>query len=67
MIGITRGTTLQLNLVANQPGPCTAVLGFQDSNGNPLGATWTGTLAGGESTSLTLNGEDVYKRQEQGC
>jgi hypothetical protein len=68
MIGIIAGQTLQLNLVAwppepaYPPDPCMAVMGFQDSFGNPLGTTKTVTLAVGQSASLTLNGDTLTKK-----
>lgn len=68
MIGIIAGQTLRLNLVAYPPSPgfptdpCMAVMGFQDSFGNPLGTTQTVTLAVGQSASLTLNGDTLTKK-----
>lgn len=59
MIGITRGQTLQLNVVAYPVDPCYAQLGFQDSNGNPLGATTSVTLQPGQSASLAINGNSL--------
>jgi len=62
MMGITNAQTLQLNLVAFPPSPCIANLGFQDSNGNPVGPSMTGvTLAPGQYTSLTLTGLSLTK------
>lgn len=72
MVGITRGQSLQLNLVAWPPNPaypptpiCMAELGFQGSDGKPLGTTKTVTLATGESASLTLNGDSFVKPRER--
>ena len=59
MIGLVRGQTLQINLVAYPPDPCFATLGFQDINGNPLGTTTTAELQAGQSASLTLNGNSL--------
>jgi hypothetical protein len=59
MIGLVRGQTLQLNIVAFPPDPCFATLGFQDVNGNPLGTTLNVTLQGGQSASLALNGNTL--------
>lgn len=71
MVGITRGQTLQLNLVAFPPNPCSpfaatctgvtceAELGFQDGAGNQLGTVETVTLTTGQSASLTLNGDTI--------
>jgi hypothetical protein len=56
MIGITRGQTLQINVVAFPPDPCFAQLGFQNSSGNPVGTTTAVTLQPGESASLAING-----------
>jgi hypothetical protein len=56
MIGITRGQILQLNLVAIPVDPCFAQLGFQNSNGQPVGATLQVTLQPGQSASLAING-----------
>ena len=59
MIGITRGQTLLVSLVAFPPAPCVAQLGFQDSSGNPVGSTRSVTLAPGQSASLALNGNSL--------
>jgi hypothetical protein len=59
MIGLVRGQTLQINIVAYPPVPCFALLGFQDVNGNPLGATSSVELQAGQSASLTLNGNSL--------
>jgi hypothetical protein len=59
MIGITRGQTLQLNVVAFPRDPCYAQLGFQDSNGSPLGTTTSVTLQPGQSASLAINGNSL--------
>ena len=59
MIGLVRGQTLQLNIVALPTDPCFATLGFQDVNGNPLGTTLPVTLQGGQSASLALNGNSL--------
>ena len=57
MVGITGAQTLQLNLVAFPPTPCSMVqLGFQNRNGIAVGPSETVTLQSGESVSLTLNG-----------
>jgi hypothetical protein len=68
MIGISAGQTLQLNLVAFPPSPifppepiCMAEMGFQDTNGKPLGTSKIVTLSMGESASLTLNGSTLAK------
>jgi hypothetical protein len=37
MIGLVRGQTLQLNLVAIPIDPCFATIGFQSANGNAVG------------------------------
>jgi hypothetical protein len=59
MIGITRGQTLEINLVAYPPDPCFAQLGFQNSSGNPVGTTTAVTLQPGESASLAINGNSL--------
>jgi hypothetical protein len=59
MIGITRGQTLQINVVAFPPDPCIAQLGFQNNSGNPVGTTTAVTLQAGESASLALNGNSL--------
>src|ERR1700733_1024249 len=59
MIGITRGQTLQINVVAIPPDPCFAQLGFQNSSGNPVGTTTAVTLQPGESASLAINGNSL--------
>ena len=55
MIGVVRGQTLQINVVAYPPGPCFAQLGFQDVNGNALGTTLNVALQSGQSASLAVN------------
>src|SRR5580698_738951 len=55
MIGIVPGQTLQLNLVAIPTDPCFAQLGFQNSNGAPVGSTLNVTLQAGQSASLALS------------
>jgi hypothetical protein len=59
IIGITRGQTLQINVVAFPPDPCFAQLGFQNSSGNPVGTTTAVTLQPGESASLAINGNSL--------
>ena len=59
MIGLVRGQTLQINIVAYPVDPCFATLGFQDVNGNPLGTTTNVSLQPGQSASLTLNGNSL--------
>jgi len=59
LIGITRAQTLQINLVAWPPDPCTAQLGFQDINGNSLMAPTTVTLSPGQTTTLAINGNTL--------
>lgn len=66
-IGIALGQSLKLNLGAFPPSPanpssvafpanpCVATLGFQDGNGNLLGATNSVTLQAGQTASLTLS------------
>jgi hypothetical protein len=55
MIGVVRGQTLQINVVAFPPDPCFAKLGFQDVNGNPVGTTLSVSLQAGQSASLAVN------------
>jgi hypothetical protein len=59
MIGITRGQTLQINVVAFPPDPCFAQLGFQSGGGTPVGTTSAVTLQPGESASLAINGNSL--------
>lgn len=59
MIGITRGQSLQINLVAYPPDPCFAQIGFQNSGGNPIGTTSAVTLQPGQSASLVINGNSL--------
>ena len=59
MIGITRGQTLQLNLVAIPTDPCFAQLGFQNSAGSPVGPTLNVALQAGQSASLAVNGNSL--------
>jgi hypothetical protein len=59
MIGITRGQTLQINLVAIPPGPCFARLGFQNSSGEAVGPATSVSLQAGESAALSINGNSV--------
>jgi hypothetical protein len=55
MIGVVRGQTLQINVVAFPPDPCFAKLGFQDVNGNPVGPSLSVSLQAGQSASLAVN------------
>jgi hypothetical protein len=55
MIGVVRGQTLQINVVAYPPVPCFAQLGFQNANGTPVGTTLNVTLQAGQSASLAIN------------
>jgi hypothetical protein len=59
MIGLVRGQTLQLNLVAIPIDPCFATIGFQNANGNAVGPTLNVTLQAGQSASLGLNGNTL--------
>ncbi len=59
MIGLVRGQTLQINLVAIPPDPCSARLGFQNSAGEPVGPTLSVALQPGQSASLALNGDTL--------
>jgi hypothetical protein len=59
MIGLVRGQTLQINIVAYPPDPCFAALGFQDVNGNSVGTTTNVVLQAGQTASLTLNGNTL--------
>jgi hypothetical protein len=65
VVGITRNQTLRLNVVASG-GTCVAQLGFQDSNGNPIGPTLDVDLATGQSASLSVNGNSVGEGAEAG-
>jgi len=59
MVGIARGQTLLLNLVAFPPNPCMAQAGFESSTGAPVGPSQAVTLAPGQSVSLALNGNSL--------
>ncbi len=59
MIGLVRGQTLQINIVAYPPVPCFANLGFQDVDGAPVGTTTYVALQPGQSASLALNGNSL--------
>lgn len=59
MIGIVRGQTLQLNIVAYPPDPCFATLGFENADGTAVGPTLNVTLLSGQSASLALNGSTL--------
>jgi len=59
MIGLVRGQTLQINLVAFPPDPCIATLGFQNVDGSPVGTTTNVALQPGQSASLALNGNSL--------
>ena len=65
MIGLVRGQTLQINLVAYPPDPCFATIGFQNANGNPVGPTLNVALQPGQSESLALNGDALTKVPDQ--
>jgi hypothetical protein len=59
MVGIVRGQTLLLNLVAFPPNPCSAQLGVQDSNGKVVASTQILTLAAGQSAVLAVDGNSL--------
>jgi hypothetical protein len=65
MIGVTRGQTLQINLLAFPPNPCSATIGFQNGNGSPIGTSKVVTLAAGQSVSLAINGNSLTSAQDQ--
>lgn len=65
MVGIVRGQTLVLNLVAYPPDPCMAQLGIQDSNGNLVASTQVITLLPGQSTTLSVNGNTITNPNAQ--
>jgi hypothetical protein len=51
----------------DQPDPCFAQLGFQNSSGNPVGTTTAVTLQPGQSASLAINGNSLASQLEGGC
>lgn len=59
MIGLVRGQTLQINVVAFPPDPCYAQVGFQNSSGNPVGTTVSVSLQPNQSASLAINGNSL--------
>jgi hypothetical protein len=59
MIGLVRGQTLQINVVAYPPDPCFATIGFQAVNGAAVGTTAYVELQSGQSASLALNGNSL--------
>jgi hypothetical protein len=65
MVGVTRAQTLQINLVAFPPDPCSATMGFQDKNGNAVGTTKSVTLQGGQSASLAIKGSTLTSVKDQ--
>ena len=67
MVGITGAQTLQLNLVAFPPDPCSQVqLGFQNRNGVAVGPReTTPALQPGQSVSLALNGNTLVAADQR--
>jgi hypothetical protein len=67
MVGITGAQTLQLNLVAYPPDPCSTVqLGFQNRNGVAVGPReTTSALQPGQSVSLALNGNTLVAADQR--
>jgi hypothetical protein len=59
MIGLTRGQTLQINVVAFPPDPCLAQMGFVSSAGNAVGPVSSVTLQPGQSASLSIAGGEL--------
>jgi hypothetical protein len=62
MAGLVSDDTLEIDLLAYSnvsSQPCIATIGFLDSNGLPVGPSWSGTIAFGQTTSLTLSGSEV--------
>ena len=66
MVGITGAQTLQLNLVAFPPDPCSMVtLGFQNRNGVAVGPSQSVSLQAGQSMSLALNGSSLVGAEQR--
>jgi hypothetical protein len=61
MIGLVRGQSLQVNLVAYPPDPCFATIGFQNVSGNPVGPSLNVALQAGQSASLALDGNSLTR------
>ncbi len=58
-VGITRGQTLLLHVVAFPPDPCNAQLGFLTSAGLSVGPSQQVQLPPGQSASVALNGNSL--------
>lgn len=58
LVGVTRAQTLQINVLADSA-PCSAQLGFEDSNGSAVGTTESVNLDPGHSASLAIKGTSL--------
>jgi hypothetical protein len=66
MVGITGAQTLQLNLVAFPPDPCSMVtLGFQNRNSVAVGPSQIVSLQAGQSVSIALNGSSLVAADQR--
>ena len=65
MIGITRGQTLQINVVAYPPDPCIGQLSFVNTAGIQVGNAIPVQLAPGQAVSLDLPGSTVVTKLGQ--
>ena len=65
MIGLTRGQTLLINVLAYPPSPCYAQLGFQGSNGSAVGTTLNVSLSPGQAAVLAINGNSLTAVKNQ--
>src|ERR1700730_13555408 len=57
MIGVTRGQTLSIHVVAFPPDPCYARLALQDNEGMPVGPATDVALLPGQSAALAINAD----------
>ncbi len=55
-VGAGEFQTIRLNVLAHPPQPCFGILGFVDSNGNPIGRTLPVSLNPGQAAFLDLPG-----------
>ena len=65
MIGITRGQTLQINVVAFPPDPCIGQLSFVNSEGIQVGNPMPVQLVPGRAVSFDLPGSTVVTKLGQ--
>jgi len=61
-IAVGRFESVRLNVTGAATNPCIGIIGYDDANGNPIGASLNVNLAAGQSAFLDLNGNTLVRR-----